>query len=130
MGWAVEAVKDNNMLEERKAQLEMLMRLPAASKVERFEVAQQLSADSDKVRGVLELWLLWWRDMVLAASNSLDLTVNVDMRGLLQKQAAKFGPSESRRMVHAILRTMEMLEQNVNARVALEVLMLDLPAAR
>jgi DNA polymerase-3 subunit delta' len=67
--------------------------------------------------------------MVLAANNSLDLTVNVDMRGLLQKQAAKFGASESRRMVQAILRTMEMLEQNVNARVALEVLMLDLPAA-
>jgi len=33
-------------------------------------------------------------------------------------------------MVHAILRTMEALEQNVNARVALEVLMLDMPAIR
>ena len=130
MGWAVQAVEDEEMLGERKAQLETLARLPAASKVERFEVAKHLSADSDKVRSVLELWLLWWRDMVLAAHNSLDLTVNVDMRGLLQKQAAKFGPTESQRMVHAILRTMEMLEQNVNARVALEVLMLDLPAAR
>jgi len=130
MGWAVKAVEDEEMLAERKAQLEMLTRLTAASRVERFEVAQQLSADSEKVRSVLDLWLLWWRDMVLAANNSLDLTVNVDMRGLLQKQAATFGPGESRRMVQAILRTMEMLEQNVNARVALEVLMLDLPAAR
>ena len=130
MGWAVKAVEDEEMLAERKAQLEMLMRLPTTSKVERFEVAQQLSGDSEKVRSVLELWLLWWRDMVLAAHNSLDLTVNVDMRGLLEKQAAKFGAGESRRMVQAILRTMEMLEQNVNARVALEVLMLDLPAAR
>lgn len=68
--------------------------------------------------------------MLLAANNCLDLIVNVDMRGLIQKQAAKFGAAESQRMVRAILGTMEALEQNVNARVALEVLMLDLPAVR
>ncbi|HEX9134954.1 MAG TPA: hypothetical protein VF844_21935, partial [Ktedonobacteraceae bacterium] len=77
-----------------------------------------------------ELWLLWWRDMVLAANNCLDLIVNVDMQGLIQKQAAKIGAAESQRMVRAILGTMEALEQNVNTRVALEVLMLDLPAIR
>src|SRR5579864_1212430 len=125
MGWAVQAVEDEDMLAERQAQLETLAKLPAAGKVQRFEVAQRLSADGDKIRGILELWLLWWRDMVLAANNSLDLIVNVDMQGLIQKQAARVGAAESRRMVHAILRTMEALEQNVNARVALEVLMLD-----
>lgn len=130
MGWAVQAVEDEDMLAERQAQLETLTKLPAAGRVQRFEVAQRLSADSDKVRGILELWLLWWRDMVLASNNCLDLIVNVDMRELIQKQAAKIGASESQRMVRAILSTMEALQQNVNARVALEVLMLDLPAVR
>ncbi len=130
MGWAVQAVEDEDMLAERQAQLETLTKLPGAGIVERFEVAQRLSADSDKVRGILELWLLWWRDMVLAANNCLDLIITVDMRGLLQKQAAKLGAVESRRMVRAILGTLEALEQNVNARVALEVLMLDLPTMR
>src|SRR6266436_3044870 len=130
MGWAVQAVEDEDMLAERKAQLETLTELPSLSKVKRFDVAQRLSADSDKLRGILELWLLWWRDMVLAANNSLDLIVNVDMRGQLQKQAAKIGSSEAQRMVRAILRTSEALEQNVNARVALEVLMLDVPTIR
>jgi DNA polymerase-3 subunit delta' len=127
MGWAIQAVEDEDMLTERKTLLDTLTKLPAANKVQRFEIVQQLSADSDKVRNILELWLLWWRDMVLTANNSLDLTVNVDMRELLQKQAAKIGPAESQRMVRAILQTMEMLDQNVNARIALEVLMLDLP---
>ena len=68
--------------------------------------------------------------MVLAANNCLDLIVNVDMQGLIQHQAAKIGAAESQRMVRAILGTMEALEQNVNARVALEVLMLDLPMVR
>jgi DNA polymerase-3 subunit delta' len=130
MGWAIRAVEDEEMLSERQAQLETLTKLPTASRVQRFEVAQRLSADGDKIRGILELWLLWWRDMVLAANNCLDLIVNVDMQELVQKQAAKIGAAESQRMVRAILGTMEALEQNVNARVALEVLMLDLPTVR
>jgi len=63
----------------------------------------------------------------LAANGCLDLTVNVDMRDLLQAQAAKVGTTEAERMVRAILQTQESLDQNVNARVALEVLMLDTP---
>src|SRR5579864_3344131 len=94
IGWAVQAVEDEDMLTERQAQLETLAKLPAAGKVQRFEVAQRLSADGDKIRGILELWLLWWRDMVLAANNSLDLIVNVDMQGLIQKQAARVGAAE------------------------------------
>ena len=130
MGWAVQAVEDEDMLAERQAQLETLAKLSTAGKVQRFDVAQRLSADSDKLHGILELWLLWWRDMVLAANNCLDLIVNVDMRSTIQSQAAKVGAAESQRMVRAILGTMEALDQNVNARVALEVLMLDLPSVR
>ena len=130
MGWAVQAVEDEDMLATRKAQLETLTKLPMLNRASRFDIAQRLSADGDKLRGILELWLLWWRDMVLAANNSLDLIVNVDMSNLLQKQAAKVGPAESQRMIRAILGTMEALDQNVNARTALEVLMLDLPAIR
>src|SRR6266576_5189784 len=130
MGWAVQAVEDEDMLATRKAQLETLTKLPTLNRASRFDIAQRLSADGDNLRGILELWLLWWRDMVLAANNSLDLVVNVDMSNLLQKQAAKVGPAQSQRIIRAILGTMEALDQNVNARTALEVLMLDLPTIR
>ncbi len=130
IGWAVQAAEDNNLLTERREQLLTLTGLLAASKVQRFEVAQRLSADADKLRAILDLWLLWWRDIVLAANDSLDLIVNVDMRDLVAKQAARVGRVEAERMVRAILSTMEALEQNVNARVALEVLMLDLPVVK
>jgi DNA polymerase-3 subunit delta' len=79
---------------------------------------------------VLELWLLWWRDLIFAANDCPDLIVNVDMRNLLQKQATKISASESMRMIRSILRTMESLEQNVNTRMALEVLMLDVPSIK
>ena len=130
MGWAVQAVEDEDMLADRQAQLETLAKLSTSGRVERFEVAQRLSTESEKLSGILELWLLWWRDIVLAANNCLDLIVNVDMQGLIQNQATKIGAADSQRMVRAILVTIEALEQNVNARVALEVLMLDLPTVR
>jgi DNA polymerase-3 subunit delta' len=130
MGWAVQAVEDENLLAERKEQLDTLTQLLSANRVERFAAAQRLSEDTGKLRAILELWLLWWRDIVLAAYNSLDLVVNVDMRSTIAKQAAQVGPAEAERMARAILSTMEALEQNVNARVALEVLMLDMPMVK
>jgi len=130
MGWAVQAVEDEEMLTQRKAQLDLLTKLPSASRVQRFDLVQRVSTDAEKVQTLLELWLLWWRDMVLTANNSLDLTVNVDMRTLLKAQAAKVSTAEAERMVRAILNTMESIEQNVNPRVALEVLMLDVPTIK
>ena len=130
LGWAIQAVEDEDMLDERKAQLDMLARLPAINKVERFAFIQRLGTDEGKVRTMLELCLLWWRDMVLAANGCLDLTINADMRDLLKAQSAKIGTSEAERMVRKILQTQEAIEQNVNARVALEVLMLDMPSVK
>lgn len=127
MGWAVQAVEDDEMLDERKSQLELLAKLPSHSRVQRFDMVQRLGTDSEKVDALLDLWLLWWRDLVLTSNDCLDLTVNVDMRDLLKKQAAKIGSAEAERMIRAILSTREAIEQNVNARVALEVLMLDIP---
>jgi DNA polymerase III subunit delta' len=129
MGWAVLAAENDDLLAERKAMLDTLIALPSASTVQRFEVAQQYSAEGNKARALLELWLLWWRDIVLAAHDSLDLTVNIDMRNVIKQHAHKIGPDAAGRMVHAILNTLESLDQNVNPRTALEVLMLDVPRA-
>src|SRR2546423_8374357 len=107
MGWAVQAVEDDDLLVERKAQLEALAKLPMVRKVQRFEIAQRISYDRAKARAILELWLFWWRDMLLAANKCLDLTVNVDMRNILKQQASRVGTVEAERMVRAILSTIE-----------------------
>jgi DNA polymerase-3 subunit delta' len=130
MGWAVKAIEDDEMLNERQTRLETLSRVPSLNRVQRFDIAQKWSAEGDKIRGMLELWLLWWRDLIFAANNCPELVVNVDMRDRLQKQAAKIAPTESLRVIRTILRTLEALDQNVNARMALEVLMLDVPTLK
>lgn len=134
IGWAVQAMEDEEMLEERSENLDLLTKALAANKVQRFEIVQEMvkrfGNDGEKERALLELWLLWWRDMVLAANNCLDLTVNVDKRDLLKMQASKLGSTKAGQMIRAILRTQEALDQNVNARLALEVLMLDMPTLK
>jgi DNA polymerase III subunit delta' len=130
MGWAVKAIEDDEMLNERQTQLETLSRVPSLNRVQRFDIAQKWSAEGDKIKGMLELWLLWWRDLIFAANHCPELVVNVDMRDRLQKQAAKIAPTESLRVIRTILRTLEALDQNVNARMALEVLMLDVPTLK
>jgi len=130
MGWAVEAAQDEDLLTHRREQLESLTKLLSVSRVQRFDFVQKFGTDAEKVQTLLELWLLWWRDMVLAANGCLDLTINVDMRPQLKAQAAKVGTAESERMVRRIVETMEAIAQNVNTRVALEVLMLDLPTLK
>jgi DNA polymerase-3 subunit delta' len=127
MGWAVQAVEDEDILEDRSEQLDLLTKALSANKVQRFEIVQRLGNDGEKVRSLLELWLLWWRDIVLTANKCLDLTVNVDKRDLLKTQAQKIGSAKAEQMIRTILRTQEALDQNVNARLALEVLMLDMP---
>jgi DNA polymerase III subunit delta' len=134
MGWAVQAMEDDEMLEERGEQLDLLTKALAANKIQRFEIVQEVvkrfGSDGEKVRALLELWLLWWRDMILVANNCLDLTVNVDKRDLLETQASKLGSTKAEQMVRTIFRTQEALNQNVNARLALEVLMLDMPVLK
>ncbi len=130
LGWAIQAAENEDLLTDRKAQLDVLTKLSAASRVQRFDFVQRLGTDSEKVRSLLELWLLWWRDIVLTANGCLDLTINVDMRDILKVQASKVGTGEAEQMVRSILQTQEALEQNVNARVALEVLMLDMPTIK
>ncbi len=130
IGWAVQAVEDEDMLAERKEQLDLLTKVLASTRVQRFDVVQRLGTDSDRLKAVLELWLLWWRDLVLAANGCLDLTVNVDMRTVLASQAKQIGTVEAERVVRAILHTQSLLDQNVNARVALEVLMMDMPTIK
>ncbi len=130
VGWAIQATQEEDLLRERQTHLETLARVPTLSRVQRFEIAQKLSAENDTIKSTLELWLLWWRDLIFAANNCPELIVNVDMRNLLQRHAAKISSTESLRMIHAILRTLAALEQNVNTRVALEVLMLDAPVLK
>lgn len=131
VGWAMQAATNRAILERRAQTLERLAALPAAGRVQRLAYAADLAAlwarDPDSVRGTLETWRSWWRDLLLQRLGLIDLTVNVDQAGRLPAEAAVHTPEVLSGMVRAIEETLSLLARNVNPRLALEALMLGTP---
>jgi len=130
LGWAVQAIGDEGQLLERRAlRLEELGELLGGTRAERFAYAATLASDREAMKETLDLWLGWWRDVVLLAANAEAAPINRDQLASLRHAADTFGLDSAARAVESIQRTVSFLPRNVNARLALEVLLLDLPHA-
>jgi DNA polymerase-3 subunit delta' len=128
MGWAVTALSDAGQLLERRAQrLEELGEVLQGSRTERFAYAATLASDRESLKETLDFWLTWWRDVLLLAANPQAAPLNRDQTLSIKQAADVFGLDTAARAVEAIQKTVAMLPRNVNARLAVEVLMLELP---
>jgi DNA polymerase-3 subunit delta' len=128
LGWAVRALEDESLLTRRDQHLEVLASLMSQGRVERLAYAADLSRDSALVNEVLALWLAWWRDVLLLASGSRVPITNLDREATLHQQADQVTLRQAQRMVAQVRSTVKNLDQNVNGRLALEVLLLSLPS--
>ncbi len=127
LGWAVDLCIDESVLEARAQRLSELRTLLPASRVERFAYADELRKDRGALVATLDLWSCWWRDVMhMAASASTALT-NADRSADLSVAAEQLTASEAARAVASVRAAQARLERNANARLALEVLLLDLP---
>ena len=127
LGWAVHALDDKEALQRRSQRLEDLNRLLAASTVERFRYAANLARAPAGLLETLDLWIDWWRDVLLLATGADAPLTNVDRQSILRNHARIFGASCSGAVLQALRDAIDRLKRNANARLALEVLMLDLP---
>lgn len=130
LGWAVMATLDESLLARRAQWLDDLMRLTGQGHVERFAYAETLSSDPRAARETLQLWQTWWRDVMLLASGSDSTLTNSDHRAALREHASLFGVDRARAAACRLAQALWQLDHNANARLAIEVLMLDLPKAR
>ncbi len=128
LGWAVRTLEDEEALKRRAGRLDELDDLIGASIVSRFRYAETLARDPVATQQTLDLWIGWWRDVLLVASHANAAVTNVDRQDQLQEHARRFGAKTSARVIKALRAAVEKLEQNGNTRLTLEVLMLDLPS--
>lgn len=131
-GWAMEALADPRLLEERAARLADLLALSRGRRAERFayaeRLAQQYGRDPDGVIRALDLWLRWWRDVLLTRAGCEELVGNWDHLEELRRRARSFSVEQIRSVLSCVEETLVRLAQNVNPRLALEALLLSLPA--
>jgi DNA polymerase-3 subunit delta' len=128
LGWAVAASQNDTILARREKHLDEMMELMGQGRVERLEYAQQLSRNPEAAPELLHLWLNWWRDLLLAASESSAGIINIDREDALRDQAQRYSLGQVRDFVEALRAAAWQLERNANTRLTLEVLMLSLPA--
>lgn len=133
VGLAMRMASEPSALDRRRQLIDRLTSIPEASRIARFEYAAELATlhgrDPDAVRAVLETWQSWWRDLLLSRLGMADMVVNVDLVDRILVEARRHSVETLGRMVAAVQETRSLLAQNVNARLALEVLMLSAPRA-
>ncbi len=127
LGWAVAAHERPALREERAEQLTRVMSLAAAPRDERIKAAGAFASDGDTARRVLELWTVWWRDVVLAACGAAHLASTGDARREAERQGRALGCARAQDFLRLLVEAQNALDANANARLTLEVLMLDLP---
>jgi DNA polymerase III subunit delta' len=131
-GFAVGAIEEPKVLEVRTSRISDLVALGRRSRVERFayaeKLAQEASKDPERVAWTLGLWLGWWRDVMLARLGCEEMIGNYDFLDELKRRARTLSLGQIHAALAGVEQASEQLAQNVNARLALEVLLLDLPA--
>jgi DNA polymerase-3 subunit delta' len=127
IGWAIEASRDEEVLTQRTARLQELLDLLPQSRSARIELAGRLTRTENEIGPMLELWLSWWRDLLLVKGGCAGAIVNVDLRERLHSDADSLDLSAIQKTVLAIQSARRQIGQNVNARLALEVMLLETP---
>jgi DNA polymerase-3 subunit delta' len=119
------------VLDFRRQRLDELHHLLTASRVEKFAYAERLTdrkhAEKERPRETLLLWLSYWRDVLLAASGTSAPLMNVDRVEEIRALAARLGLESARRITEQAEEAIQRLDANVNARLLVEVTLLDWP---
>jgi DNA polymerase-3 subunit delta' len=131
LGLAVRLLSDPRLLDRRREQLDALEFLLQEDRTGRFKYADELTRRKRgvAVADVLELWLGWWRDVMLIAGQEKNQVaiINIDRADRIEAAAERYGLERASAAVRAVQQTLWQLDRNANARLAVEVLMLNLP---
>jgi len=131
LGWAISALEDAQVLEQREADLDKMQETLQAGLETRFtyanEVATLFGSNRDAAKDLLALWLRWWRDLLLIKEGAETFLHNSDHEESLKTQASGLSTAEIVQFINRLMQTMSNLDSNVSPRLAMEVLMLNLP---
>ena len=128
LGWALQALSDPQVLDQRHADLERMRETISTGLAVRFgyanEVASLFSSDRAAARELLALWLRWWRDLLLVKEGVDNYLHNADMADELREHAATLTATQVIAFIRRLQDTMAALDANASPRLALETLML------
>jgi DNA polymerase-3 subunit delta' len=126
-GYAIRLYEQPSLLEQRQSWLEELIQLLASPRRERFAFAKGSIEHKEELRSELNVWLTFWRDVLIVAAGITASITNLDYSPHIKMLADQIGLHKAQFCVNSIESTMDRIDHNVNSRLALEVLLLDFP---
>jgi DNA polymerase-3 subunit delta' len=123
IGRALELV-DPELLERRARWFERLGRLDRADANERMDLAQDMAASRDEFLSLLDLFRLYFRDMlVLSVGGPDEIVANRDHLAAIGPRAQGIGPDGLLSAIDAIDEAGASIRVNTNTRLAAETLL-------
>jgi DNA polymerase-3 subunit delta' len=132
-GYAIHLFEHPDLLERRQSAIDELFQLLASPRRERFAFAREKTDPRERIdnkeelRSILQVWTSLWRDVLIAASGLADELTNIDYVNQISRLADSLGLQQAQYQVDLTESTMERIDKNVNARLAVEVLLMDYP---
>jgi DNA polymerase-3 subunit delta' len=132
IGWAIAALENPVVMEEREQILNLLRDAVRGSRAVRFGIADTLKREAEKdrdaLRYLLEIWQTFWRDVLLLAQDSPVKPCNIDRLVEMQQWVQRIQPRDALRALAATRRLLySTLATNANVLLALETMLLDYP---
>ena len=131
LGYAVQLLRDRDGMERRRAALEKVSLLSGATITDRVsaaaEYAKMFTDARSELFDMLDVWELWWRDVLVVKSSAPELAANVDQLPALASVANRVSADRAAETVALLQRTRQQLLENVNPRLPLEALALGMP---
>lgn len=133
-GWAIAAVTGAGALASADRALARLVDALERDQLGRLAVARELaeawSSAPERVREELRTWAFWWRDALLLKLGLDERLRYPQRRSDLAVLAERHPVTELQSAVALLNQTLADLDQNVNARLTLDVALLTLPRPR
>jgi DNA polymerase-3 subunit delta' len=127
LGWAVRALEKPELRDIRTETLDRLAELTATSRDQRLRLSGSLAPDVETARATLALWILWWRDVTLAANGATHLTSAGARRDEALRQGRAIGQARAEGFLRELLTAQVGFDANANPRLTFDVLLLALP---
>ncbi len=127
LGWAIRALTDDSYLAQRAQRLAEMFSLLDVGWDERFTYAAKLGNNRKAAEEVINLWLTWWRDMMLIKCDCKQTITNVDQISVLEKWAQILSLPQVRNFIDSLQKSLSQIALNANLRLVLEILMLEMP---
>lgn len=137
-GYALRLAQDEALVALRDSRIEDLVNVIGFNRIDRFSFIEKwdksLRRKFDKLDdrrleciAVIELWLSFWRDVMLSTYKVREPESNPDKGSEIDALSEGISKAEIVEAIQALERSEEAIRRNANLRLALETLMIELP---